>query len=85
MGKKCYLMIEDIDEGVDAGCVQWAIDWGLAPGEELPQEVGDLTPSQEAMRNFGDVLRTMFDARYKKDMQRDLEGRIVVPVDAVTN
>ena len=78
-GTTCYLMIEDIVEGPDAGCVQWAVSWGLDPGEELPENVNDLTPAQECMRNFGDVLRSMFDAKYKMELQRDLAGRIVVP------
>ena len=69
MAKKCYLMIEDLDgqEGI-----QWAVEWGLEEGEQLPEDVEDLSMAQYAVWRFLMVLNNWITddesaaARYKE-------------------
>lgn len=71
-------MVEDVEDGPNAGTVQWAVDWGR-PREELPEEVEDLSPAEEVVRNFNDVLRSMFDAHFRRELKIEQAKHIVLP------
>lgn len=85
---KCYLMVEDVEDGTDAGQVQFAVDFGVPVNEDgfqqLPQSVEEMTPAQEAIWNFYNVLKGMFDRQHKTAMQREVARTVVVP-DHVAN
>jgi len=78
---KVYLMIEDWThngkEGLDFG-----VDWGLGEGEELPEDVHDLTLAQYTAHKFCAVLRGMADKDAKAAAQQEVKegvSGILVP------
>lgn len=78
---KCYLMIEDVDDGTDAGQVQFAATFGgptVDGVEQLPTRE-EMTPAQEATWNFYNVLRGMFDRQHKRAMEKEVAQQIVMP------
>lgn len=81
--RKVYLMIQDV-EGVadeDAG-IEWGVDWGLAEGEELPEDVQDLTPAQYTVWRFIKVMQGLGNEPEKEktaEQARDRPSGILVP------
>lgn len=80
---KCYLMIEDVDDGTDEGQVQFAMNMGMADSNEMPATVDDMTPAQEAVWNFYNVLVGMFNRQHKVAMQREVQEGVVMPDNVV--
>ncbi len=80
---KCYLMIEDVVDGTDAGTVQFAMDMGIALNDDgtqtLPKTVEAMTPAQEAIWNFFNILKGMFDRQHAAQMRREVDSKIVMP------
>ncbi len=78
--RKCYLMIEDLENTSDDDVqFQFAMFLGLDDGEEPPERVEDMTPAQEATWNMFNVLRSMVDQAHKRKMQAEVDSQIVVP------
>ncbi len=77
---KCYLMISDTDEGIE-----YALDLNIPKGEEPPQTIDDMTPAQEAVWNFFNVLVGMFDPEKKAEMMREVRSKVVIPEGSVTH
>lgn len=74
-----YLMVRDI-EGQSA--IEWGVDWGLNEGEELPEDVEDLTEAQYTVWKVIAVLQHLGDdqfADYIKQQERDKPSGILVP------
>lgn len=70
---KCYLMIED-----GAGGISFAGDFGV-PGEELPEDVNDLTEAQYTLHQFLAVLRGMAEPDQKLRNEQEARSQILLP------
>lgn len=78
--RRCYVMIEDIPGSTDVDVqYQYAADYGLGAGEELPESVNDLSPAQEAAFLVINGLRSVTDAKHKQAMRTEINSQIVVP------
>lgn len=74
-------MIEDL-EGQEG--VQWAVEWDLAEGEELPKDVEDLSMAQYTIWKFLAVLNGFVDDDEKamellRTSIKEEPSRVLVP------
>jgi hypothetical protein len=65
-------MIEDWSHEGKNG-IDWGVDWGLAEGEELPENVEDMTMAQYTLWQFITVLRTLGNERHKEAVEAEKE------------
>jgi hypothetical protein len=77
---KCYLMINDTDDGIE-----YALNLDLPQGEDPPKTVDDMSPAQEAVWNFYNVLQGMFDPEKKAAMEREVQSKILIPEGSITH
>jgi len=78
--KTCYVMVRDV-EGQEVG-LEWGVDYGLAEGEELPEDVEDLTEAQFTVYRFVRALQGVFDEMSKEDLAKELKDKpsgLIVP------
>lgn len=55
--RRAYLMIQDVEGAEDEASIEWGVDWGLTEGEELPEDVEELSEAQYAIWKFLKVLQ----------------------------
>jgi hypothetical protein len=75
--RKCYLMIRDVPGGLEFG-----VSYGLDEGEELPEDVEELTEAQYTTYKFLKVLQGTHDSDKKAEMEaqaREKPSGLVVP------
>jgi hypothetical protein len=64
--------------------LEYGIDWGLEEGEELPDDIEELTLAQYTAWKFMCVLRGIGDEEYSKEVEEsksDKPSGIVMPVN----
>lgn len=76
-------MVKDIGgQDDDNAGIEWAVDWGLEEGEELPSDVEELSDAQYTVWQFICVLRGVGDDAYKEELERaksDRPSGILIP------
>lgn len=77
--KTCFLMIRDIPAGEEEAGLEWGVDYGLADGETLPEDVEDLSEAQYTVFRFVQTLRGTFEAIGAKELKGDAPSGLIVP------
>lgn len=75
--RTCYLMVKDVPGGLEYG-----VEYDLDEGEELPEDVEDLTEAQYTMYMFIKTLEGTFDKEAKERIEKQAQDKpsgIVVP------
>jgi len=78
--KTCYIMVRDV-EGQGVG-LEWGADYDLADGEELPEDVEELTEAQYTVYRFVRALQGVFDELSKEELAKEMKDRpsgLIVP------
>lgn len=79
---KCYLMIEDTDDGH----IVWGADFGLPEGETLPEDVDGLSNAQYALHQFLATLRQIGNPELQQKLKEEAEkesGTLIVPSSGI--
>lgn len=74
---KCYLMIEDTEDGR----IVWGADFGQPEGEALPENVDELSNAQYALHQFLTTLRQIgnpeLQAKLKEETEKQESGLVI--------
>lgn len=79
--KTCYIMIRDVEGQEDVG-LEWGVDYGLSEGEELPEDVEELSEAQYTVYKFVRALQGVFDELSKEDLAKEMKDKpsgLIVP------
>ena len=77
--KTCFLMVRDIPAGEGEAGLEWGVDYGLGDGEELPEDVEDLSEAQYTVFRFVQTLRGTFESIGAKEIKGDKPSGLIVP------
>lgn len=67
-------MVKDV--GVEGDlAIEWGVDWGLAEGEELPEDVEGMTEAQYTVWRFLKVLQGVMDPEAKQETVKQAQDR----------
>jgi len=77
--RTCYLMVTDlaVEEG-DAG-LEWGVSYGLEEGEELPEDVEELTEAQFTVYQVLQILKGVFEDAEIGHIMGEKPSGLIVP------
>lgn len=65
--RRAYLMVVDADDGSG---IEFGVDWGLDEGEELPEDIEDLSRAQYTVWQIVRALKGIGDEAFAEETQR---------------
>lgn len=78
--RTCYIMIKDVpgqEEGVAA--LEWGIDLNFHEGEEMPDDIEELTEAQYAVWQMVQTLKGVFADAEIDDIRGEKGSGVVIP------
>lgn len=77
--RTCYLMVKDIDGQDCDAALEWGVDYGLEEGEELPEDVEQLTEAQYTVFRIMKILKGTFEGQKAEQIMGEKGSGLVVP------
>ncbi len=78
--RTCYLMVRDIEgQGEEEAALEWGVDFNLEEGEELPEDVEELTEAQYAVFKFMKTLQGVFEDSEVNEIRGEKASGLIVP------
>jgi len=77
--RTCYLMVRDVEGQESESALEWGVDFGIVDGEELPEDIEDLTEAQYTVYKMMMVLKGTFEDMDATEIKGEKGSGLIVP------